>query len=54
VLIYPGEEKHLLAAQAVVARQHIGEDGGISGAQVGFIVDVINGCGDIKHSTSIK
>ncbi|MCG3173220.1 MAG: hypothetical protein GMKNLPBB_01398 [Myxococcota bacterium] len=49
MLVGSGQEKHVVPQRAMVARQHIGGDGCIGVADMGFVVDVINGRGDIKR-----
>ena len=46
VLVGTGEEKHLIAPQTAPPGQHIGRDGGVGVADMGNVVDVIDGCGD--------
>jgi len=48
VLIGAGEEVGLVAARPVVARQRVGHDGGVEGAQVGHSIYVVDGRGDVK------
>ncbi len=48
VLVRPGEEARVFAAEAVVAREHVGRDRGVSAPEVGNVVDVIDRCGDVE------
>jgi hypothetical protein len=48
VLVGAGEEARLLAADAVVAREHVGGDRGVGAAQVGHVVDVVDRRGDVE------
>jgi len=45
MLVGAGEEKGLYTAQPGIAGQHIGQDGGVGMAQVGLVVDVVDGGG---------
>jgi hypothetical protein len=47
VFIGPGEEEGLQPRHAGVDRQGVGDDGGVGVADVGDVVDVIDGRGDV-------
>ena len=48
VLVGPGEEEHVLAALAHVAREHVGRDRRVRVAEVRLRVDVVDRGGDVE------
>ena len=48
VLVSPGEEEHVLAALAVVAREDVGRDRRVRVADVRRRVDVVDGRRDVE------
>ena len=48
VLVGAGEEEHVLAALAHVAREHVGGDRRVRVAEVGLRVHVVDGRGDVE------
>ena len=48
VLVGAGEEEHVLAALAHVAREHVGGDRRVRVAEVGLRVDVVDRGGDVE------
>ena len=54
VLVQTGEEVHLVAAHAHVARDHIGEDFLIGMAEVRRAVGVVDGRGDVERTRHEK
>ena len=57
VLVHTGNERHIVAVHALVARNRIGSDGGIGGTQVGCRVNVVNrsgeGIGSLAHAHAL-
>ncbi len=47
VLVRPSGEEHLLAAQSMVAREDVGRDGGVRRPDVGDVVHVVDGRGEV-------
>ena len=42
------QEERLLAEQAVVLGEHVGQNGRVGMADVGDVVHIVNGCGDVE------
>src|SRR5262249_31771765 len=50
VLVGAGEEPHAVATQPVIARHGVGDDGGVSVAQMGARVHVVDGRGEVERA----
>src|SRR5262249_46608306 len=48
VVVGAGEKPGRLPAQAVVARERVGDDGGVGVPEMRHVRDVVDGCGDVE------